>query len=180
MSTYEDWDRKMGLPLRLMGASLEHSSRETAALDRVRRYLADEYKAGACLVLSGPTGVGKSWAAAAFFRHLGGVAKRFVYFPGLCGAWLDPERRTEWLERAKTSPFIVFDDFGTEYAKEGGLVDAFLDEMIWYREAESLPCLFTTNLTSEQLRKRLPDRLVDRIRGDWGRVFECPGESLRT
>jgi DNA replication protein DnaC len=83
------------------------------------------------------------------------------------------------LTRAKTTEFIVLDDFGVEYAKEGGLVDAFLDEIIWTREANCLPTIITTNLSVEALKARLPERLIDRLRGQWGAVYECPGRSLR-
>ena len=41
------------------------------------------------------------------------------------------------------------------------------------------PTIITTNLDARALKTRLPARLVDRLRGSWGHVFECPGESLR-
>jgi hypothetical protein len=134
--------------------------------------------------LAGPTGVGKSFAAVATLRKVSNAetpvdSRRFFYFPELCGRLLDPGRRQNALTRAKTTEFVVFDDFGVEYVKEGGLVDAFLDEIIWTRESMILPTIITTNLDVEALKARLPERLIDRLRGEWGSVFECPGESLR-
>jgi DNA replication protein DnaC len=179
------WDAlgpKIGLPARLLGASLwDPSGQTTQALERARTFMADgEYRRGECLVLTGPTGVGKSWAAAAALRAAYRQPRRFWYFPALCGALLNQETRAHARERATQAPFAVFDDFGVEYLKEGGLIDAFLDEIIWTREANYLATLITTNLTTEGLRERLPARLVDRLAGTWGHVFECPGESLRT
>ena len=83
------------------------------------------------------------------------------------------------LDRAKRTELAVFDDFGAEYLKDGGLVEAFIDEIIWTREGEILATIISTNLTADQLRERLSDRIVDRLRGSWGRVVSVPGESLR-
>jgi DNA replication protein DnaC len=165
-----------GVPPRLAGADMLQGQR-TLALEAAITYFNEGLPAGRCLVLVGPTGVGKTYAAAALMRAV--RHGHFWYFPGLCGAWLDQDRRQESLALARTVRFAVFDDFGVEYAKNGGLVEAFLDEMIWHREANRLATVITTNLTTEQLRARLSDRIVDRLRGDWGRVYECPGESLR-
>lgn len=151
----------------------------TSAMDAASLYMTERFSLGGCLVFAGPTGTGKSYAAVSVLRKAGRVESRFWYFPALCGLWLDPERRRESLEYAKDVYLAVFDDFGVEYVKEGGLVDAFLDELIWYREAHTLPTIITTNLTSDQLRNRMPPRLVDRLRGKWGRIVACNGESLR-
>lgn len=184
----EQWEwfaRSIGVPRRLFPATLRNPVRTTSALSRVQHYLDKDYRAGRCLVLTGPTGVGKSWAAVAALRGTSNTdtpteARRFWYFPALCGALLNPETRTGALEQVKATRFVVLDDFGVEYVKEGGLIDAFLDEIIWTREAEERPTIITTNLTTAAINQRLPERLVDRLRGDWGRIFESPGDSVRT
>ena len=172
---------RIGIPQRLLDASFwDHDAKLTAALKRAEEFMdRGEYDLGDCLVLTGPTGVGKTWAAAAALRAAYGTPRRFWYFPGLCGALLNPETRAEALDRAKHVPFAVFDDFGVEYVKEGGLIDTFLDEIVWTREANYHATIITTNLTTDALRARLPARLVDRLAGEWGHVYECPGESLR-
>lgn len=174
---WQRWAPKAGVPKRLLIATLD-GGKPTPAIKRIAEFcIKGDLAAGRCLVLTGPTGVGKTFAAVAALRMVG--QGRFWYFPAVCGALLDPDRRGAMLEAVKATRFVVFDDFGVEYVKEGGLVDAFLDEIIWHREAESLPTIITTNLTTDALKVRLPARLVDRLRGDWGRIFECPGESLR-
>lgn len=181
---WEQFARQVGIPRRLRGATLRAPARATPALERVAAYLVSDFSAGRCLVLTGPTGVGKSWAAAAAIRATSTVVtpvswRRFWHFPALCGALLNPATRGEALEHAKATPFVVLDDFGAEYVKEGGLIDAFLDELVWTREAEEQATIITTNLTTDALKARLPERLIDRLRGDWGRIYECLGESLR-
>lgn len=173
------WAAAIGVPTRLIDASCRPNLQPTHGLARSRQFMEQDFADGRCLILMGSTGVGKSLAAVMALRKAGYGKHRFYYFPALCGALLDPESRTEAKEAAKTVRFAVFDDFGTEYVKEGGLVDAFLDEIVWYRESHYLPTIITTNLDVEGLKKRLPERLVDRLRGDWGRAFECPGGSLR-
>ena len=189
---YQDarWDqihKSIGVPTRLAYANLDARDRDdrpTAAVQNVKDYMAGDFFEGACLVLTGPTGVGKTYASVGGLRAAQALkrvpARRFWYFPALCGALLDPSRRHEALAGATTITMLVLDDLGVEYVKEGGLIDTFLDEIIWTREAEYLPTIITTNLTTDALKQRLPSRLVDRLRGDWGRVFECPGESLRS
>lgn len=179
-AAWRAWAPRHGVPRRLLEASVRGKS--TAALTRATHYVEQEFRQGCCLVLTGPTGVGKSYAAVAALRAVSdsySTGRRFDYFPALCGRLLNPETRTAALEAAKVTPFLLLDDFGVEYVKEGGLIDAFLDEIVWAREAEILPTIITTNLTTDGLKQRLPQRLIDRLRGDWGRIFECPGESLR-
>jgi DNA replication protein DnaC len=106
--------------------------------------------------------------------------RRFLHFPALCGALLDSQRRAEALEAAKRTRFIVLDDFGAEYVKEGGLLEVLVDEIICHREAEILPTIITTNLTRDKLKDRLSDRIIDRFHGGWGRVFAVTGASLRS
>jgi DNA replication protein DnaC len=168
---------KIGVPRRLSGASFE-GGLPSPMLVRVRQYVEGrELEDGQCLMLAGPTGVGKTYASVSALRayRRGG---RFFYFPGLCGALLHANRSGDALEAVKRVPFVVLDDFGTEYVREGGLVETLLDEIIWHRESEILPTIITTNLTGAQLKDRLSDRIVDRLRG-WGHVFTASGGSLR-
>jgi len=175
-----EWKRlaeRLAIPVRLRAADLGAAQR-TPALDCVRVYLRDgDLAAGRCLLLTGPTGVGKSFAAVAALRALGHGG--FWYFPALCTELLVGENREITRRRAKESPFMIFDDLGVEYAKDGGLIETFLDEIIWHREGNMRATIITTNLTVEQLKGRLSDRIVDRFAGDWGVVAECPGQSLR-
>lgn len=170
---------RMGVPKRLRNASFE-GGYETSALRITKQYLdGGGLESGGCLVLAGPTGVGKSYAAAALLRAVP-LPRRFFDFPCLCGALVDPERRREALDEAKRSQLAVFDDFRVEQMKTGGgLLQILVEEILSHREGQQLSTLITTNLTVEELKERLTDRIVDRLRGEWGRLYAVPGQSLR-
>jgi hypothetical protein len=51
---------------------------------------------------------------------------------------------------------------------------------VWFREGEGLATVITTNLTGEDLRARLSDRVVDRLRGQWASLFAVTGENFRS
>lgn len=171
----------LGVPTRLIPASLT-AGRPSLAVEAVQAFLSVDADAGRCLVLMGNTGTGKSWAAAAALRAWAprrSLRPRFFYFPALCGALLDPVRRADALGHACAAGLVVLDDVGTEYLKAGGLLDALVDEIVWTREANQRLTVVTTNLLREELTARLSDRIVDRLRGDWGRLYAVTGPSFR-
>ena len=169
------WLAEAGVPKRFLGASLD-VGRPTMALRRITEALGGEIQAGRCLILAGPTGTGKTYAASAALRAFG--RGHFWPWPAAAGALLDPARRGEALTQMKTTGLLVLDDLGAEFQKEGGLVQAFLDEIIDHRYGNELATAITSNLTADDLKTHLSARIVDRLR-EWGTVFECPGESLR-
>src|SRR5689334_14894665 len=59
--------RQINIPTRLQQASSELGN-STPALQRTQQYLTTEAPHGHCLILAGPTGAGKSYAAAAALR----------------------------------------------------------------------------------------------------------------
>ena len=150
---------------------------DTPALQRAREYFERDVDDGACLVLSGPTGTGKSWAAAAVVLEQGG---EFSFWPQSCARLLTPEHRDDELKRLRCRHVIVLDDFGLEYSKEGGFLEALVDEVIWYREGNECPTIITTNLTPKVMRNTWSARIVDRLRGKWASVYAVPGPSLRS
>ena len=103
---------------------------------------------------------------------------RFVYLPKLLNQYFDPARRPEAL-KALTMPFLVLDDLGTEYLKDGGMAESFLDELFYEREANRRTTIITTNLNAQQLTERYSPRIIDRLRGGWGSAFVIDGPSLR-
>lgn len=177
LDEHERWLAGSGIPTRLRSAVM--TSAQTPAIKAAADYLAVDggFVSGGALVLAGPTGVGKSYASAAAMIAVG--EGRFMYFPALCAQLLRSDTQPAAMACARQRALVVFDDLGTEYLKEGGLLTAFLDEIVWHREGNALPTIITTNLTAEALAARLGDRITDRLRGAWGRVVECPGESLR-
>jgi DNA replication protein DnaC len=176
---------RLGIPLRLrleligtVGVAAPPLA-DTPALAAMRTWVSTGKDAGECVVLCGPTGIGKTCAAAWGLLQLPPGGRRFVYFPALCAMLMDPDRRADARALALHTPVLVCDDFGAEYIKAAGsYLEGQIDEVIWTREAECRPTVFTTNLTPDQLKARVTDRTIDRWRA-WGRVYELPGASLR-
>lgn len=163
-----------GIPDRYSEASRE--GRQTSALAVVRDYRPAQ---GQCLILSGMTGVGKTYAAVAVLRAVSRRSKRFFSFPALCGSLLDYEKRTDAIRQAKETWFVVFDDFGGEYHKEGGLIVTLVDEILCHREGYRLPTIITTNLGWDEIKARNSDRVVSRLSGEWGVRVLVEGPDLR-
>lgn len=168
--------RRVGLEGKLATATFA-TSHSTEALDRMREYLTGPFSAGRSLVLTGPTGLGKSWAMACAINELD-CPRRFVYSAALANELMSPVRRDEAMARVKDVHFLAWDDLGTEYLKEGGFLDGMFDEIVWTRENRSLPTIFSTNLSTATLKVRLSTRIIDRLIG-WGDVFELDGRSER-
>lgn len=174
---------RTGLPRRYWEASFE-GPRETQAMTAARQYAAMdcqhgeyEIRAGRCLVLAGPTGTGKTWAAAAVICSIRGRS-RFHHASALMRCFLSDERDAAMRE-AETTPLLVLDDLGSEHHKAEGFAATLIEELLISREAEQRATIITSNLSPEKFKRWVSARIVDRINGDWGRVVTCGGPSLR-
>ena len=176
---WREWVERQEIPSRLWSASFE-TGEPSSALTRVLQFIeGEELRDGCCLALMGPTGIGKTYAMVAGLRTHYRGGGQFWYFPALCSAVLDRENGREVFTSARNTRLLALDDLGVEYLKAGGMLEALIDELFWYREGNSLATMVTTNLLPEQLRDRLSDRVVDRLRGDWGRLYVVTGQSYR-
>jgi DNA replication protein DnaC len=174
----DQWTRRCEhyrVPRTLRTASFDGDP--TESLKAARQFVDDELERGGVLMLLGQTGTGKTYSALAACRTLGDHWS-FWYFPAWCAAMLDPDRRVGAREDAHAERLLVLDDFGAEYLKAGGLIETFVDELVWTREGNRLPTIITTNLTPDTLRARITDRIVDRLNA-WGRIVQVVGPSLR-
>jgi DNA replication protein DnaC len=177
-SRYETFARARtaGVPRRLWAATFDWST-PTPFLDRARTFVADGLPRRA-LVLAGPTGVGKSWAAAAVLHHAG--TGRFLHVPALARALVAYATQAKTMAQLTRDRFLVLDDLGADLERSDGLPFVLWDEVIATRHARQLPTLFTTNLTRDGLKQRLGDRAWDRLTDRaWGEVFASTGASRR-
>jgi len=178
---WEAWARRAGVPGVFL-PDVDHPL-QTDTLLTVEAFLGNQAASGRALVICGGHGVGKSFAAAVALRRswnrLGPDRMAWFYFPKLVADLLTPgEGQGEILEDASKSFLAVFDDLGREYLKVGGAMDAKLDTIIYAREGNRLPTIFTTNQTPAELRDRLSSASWDRLKG-WATFEVCNGESLR-
>jgi DNA replication protein DnaC len=157
---------------------------ETKAIMAARHYMQTGVATGHCLVLCGPTGVGKTWAGVAALLDDPEDRERSRYFfhtPSLGRVLGFHSERDAMRDCALESDLVLLDDLGAEYRKRdgSGLLDALVEEIVWERETSRLPTIITTNLPPAQFGAEVGDRLADRVLGEWGRVVELPGQSLR-
>jgi len=133
------------------------------------------------IVLYGPTGSGKSVAAArwlCFNENAGEDSTLWLPAPKLDSIpiW-GPE-----LGRAKAVDALVIDDLGYEKSKKG--IDS-AEAIIWDRHHNERPTVITTNLTSEEAEDRYNQRTIKRINqhGAWllcNRVLRPDNSNRRT
>jgi DNA replication protein DnaC len=171
----------IGVISRLAPAALEGDGIEAGqALEHARDYVwGGGLKRGESLTLLGGSGGGKSFAAAAVLRAAArSGSRKFIYFPSLIGALLDRDQRKAALAEAKETRLVVFDEIGGGYVKQGGLIAPLFEEIIFWRHGESRPTIFTSNLTEEEFKANLSDRVIDRIK-EWGPVFRVTDPSFR-
>jgi DNA replication protein DnaC len=193
------WRESIDMPKRLYDATVE-TSRPTIALQAAMQWLKDlepEDAAGrlgessGCLVLSGPTGTGKSWAFGCLAnkiydnphtstRSLAHYLVSSILFrsaPRLARDLTDYRRRHETYTKLSDARLLVLDDLGSG-DRDIEATWSVIEEVVVGREADQALLGITTNLPPEILREKLGDRVVDRL-ATWGRIVVCGGPSQR-
>ena len=121
-----------------------------------------------CIVLSGPTGLGKTIAAARYVADRG-------------GAMLAATEADRWgyggrveMFAAETDPWLLVDDLGDEKTKPGA---GNLETLLCAREYAGRPTLITTTMSPGAMLER-SDHLASRLRSHF-RVLAVPKRSDR-
>jgi DNA replication protein DnaC len=133
------------------------------------------------LVLSGPSGAGKTHIAAALANDLmaRGRPALFMVVPDLLDhlrATYGPDSDTSYdqlFEQVRNAPILVLDDLGTQNMTPWTQEKLF--QLINHRFNAQLPTVFTTNLLPGELPERLRTRLTDT---SLARVFEFEQSGL--
>jgi DNA replication protein DnaC len=168
--------RARGIPVRFTDATFE-TAQPTAAVVAMRAYLEEDAKEGRWLVLLGPPGTSKTWSAACAVRQARRRA-RLVQVDRFVGELMNWDARAAAIEDAVSVPLLVLDDYGRGYMKPDGFAELGLEELLSARHAEMLPTVITSNWTVAVMKRRLSERLVDRIR-ECAKVVALAGPSLR-
>ena len=166
----------------LADATFAGSTVDSPPLERCRRYAeawAEACEAHIGLLLWGPPGTGKSFAAACVANHLlqQEIPVRMIKLTQLlnCGF----REREDTLCQLLRVPLLIIDDYGMERETEYSLEIIF--SLLDGRMESGRPLILTTNLTLEELRNPTDlshARIYERIRSQT--VPVCfPGESLR-
>lgn len=118
------------------------------------------------LLLLGPTGTGKSCAAALCAREAAKVGRTlcWAYVPDLCDALTStPRERSAEIRRQESVDLLVWDDFGVRDLADWEI--GYLDQIVEARYRARKPMIVTTNWDPARLREdpRI-QRMVDRWR----------------
>ncbi len=140
-----------------------------------RRYAASfSYKSGN-LLLSGDTGLGKTYLSACIARTVTDAGYSVAYesaphlFARLERAKFEAdEQARQDSEQYAACDLLIIDDLGTEMP--GQFVNSSLYTLLNDRILAGKPTIISTNLTSDALSKRYPPQIASRMRGSFQRV----------
>jgi DNA replication protein DnaC len=144
----------------------------------------DDFGRGRALILCGTPGTGKTYCAAAAAGYIHrqnpkAIERLFWKASTLRASLMNLDRRGAIMDSLITSPFLVLDDLGMEFTRDGDFFEATLDAVVDEREANMRPLIITSNLTPERLAAKLGPRAWDRLSGDWGTIKTIVGPSAR-
>lgn len=141
-------------------------------VDSVREYadqLDANLRAGVGLLLRGPAGTLKTTLAVATLQRclLSGRHAVFLTAASLVDAIFAAQAlpdggRAAWEEKLRCVPLLVLDDLGAEWS--AGWTLSKLDAIIAERYNRRHSLLITTNLGTDEMKRRYPARIIDRLR----------------
>lgn len=139
-----------------------------ATIAKVEKWHRDSAKDGGILVLSGPTGTGKTCAAARVgWLHTNGCgyAPLFIGAAALVALSRYGDERAKYLD----AQFLIVDDVGAEYLDGKGSAAADFDELIDRFYSDKRHLILTTNCDRKVFTERYGARVMDRLAeaGTW-------------
>jgi DNA replication protein DnaC len=148
------------------------------AVNRVLKYLKEEeYKRGVGILFIGKVGTGKTHLAISIWKELlnrkiAGIYINTIDLFHILRSRIGNDSEIsfeETLEVVKKSRFLAIDDLGVE--KDTEFVNEVLFSIIDYRYEKKLPTIITTNLTLDEIKKNLTERIVSRMLGSCEVIF---------
>lgn len=169
------WDEKLGAsPRKIMQITLA----------RCRRYAAEFGMASESLLLSGATGLGKTFLSACIARQVADKGFSVVYetagklfsdFETAKFGGYTEENRSR-TEKYLACDLLIIDDLGTEMTTQFTI--SALYTVVNTRLLESRPTIISTNLTPEALEGRYSPQIASRLQGSY-RLFQFFGSDIR-
>lgn len=163
--------KRLGMPPKFQGASFENFKKELQPVAfQFASSFAEGYKPGETkkgLYLFGQAGSGKTHLAASIGNRLVQNDVRFTTAPEFL---LDIKRTfnigvssDRLLDALSQAELLILDDLGSEKPTEW--VQEILFVLIDRRYVNELPTIYTSNLSLDQLKERLPYKIASRIAG---------------
>jgi len=181
-----------GIPMRFLEATFEsyHATTEAQqyALTVARSY-AEEFRshrrAGRCMVMVGRVGTGKTHLALAIAQHVieAGFRTRYAsvcdVISEIRATWRNdaPETEAGVLHRYTACDLLVLDEVGVQYGTESEQLELF--KVFNKRYNDVRPTIVLSNVTTEELKGYLGERVFDRLRENEAKVIQFDWESER-
>jgi len=168
-----------GVPDNLIHATFDNLKPESDAAGHVEDTKEFCNAGRGFLVMLGGVGTGKSHLAVASFRFFGNgwFIKHSSLLNALRATYRD-RAAFDPIDRANSARLFVLDDVGLSAGGRDEL--PLLHQILDYRHGERLPTIITSNLSWENLRDFLGDRMADRLRESTFRVLTFTGTSQRS
>ncbi len=183
---------RCGFPPRLAAATLKEfetpDAGRAAALERAIAY-ADLFRdkrnlPATCALFCGRPGTGKSHLAIGIARRAAAVfGVRYATVSGLARAVrssyskLASKTEEDILDEHVSPSLLVLDEVGVGLGTDHER--AMMHDVLAGRYDRRKPTIMISNLSLEEVKTALGDRIVDRVREDNGIVLECRWESWR-
>lgn len=180
-----------GIPPRFAEKTLDNYAAESPeqvnALNRCRalvEHVRRHPRNAPCLVLAGLPGNGKTHLACGIVRELVGhrtVMRRKMadVIDDIRATWSKASKETNVavIERYASLDLLLIDEVGAGYGSDSERAELF--RIIDARYERMLGTVVISNLTLDELRAVMGDRVIDRFREDGGKVLGFTGQSHR-
>ena len=185
--------KRADIPPRFAGRSFDEfraESEDQHRALRIAKSYADgfmEAKAsGQCMIFFGTVGTGKTHLACSILNQVArqsGAEARYLSFAkairSLKQTYTKASTLTEQqaLDALAAPDLLVLDEVGVQFGSEAEKIIGF--EIVNTRYEAMKPTIIISNLTFDELRGCLGDRVIDRLRENGGKLVEFTGESQR-
>ncbi len=155
-----------------------HSADLSFALEISKKYAHKRaWKSGANLVLLGKYGVGKTHLAASIIRQATSDGDNAILSTASSFANGDIKKIRERFKEIRGVDLVAIDDFSVETSHK--MIAQEIFELINYRYESEMGMVITTNLSPNELKNSLGDRIFDRVQERTVMVEISDAESYR-
>ena len=168
------------IPKRYKKAKLSpKNKRQEIVIDYLKKnFLEQDLEEASDILIMGSIGTGKTYISCAFgLEFIREKVKEVKYITEYQLLELYFQKNYQEFKIFRQSKLLILDELGKRKLAEWQIVQ--LEELLSYRYNELLPTIFITNLTQNQFREFIGERLTDRLKENRIKPFALVGDSLR-